>query len=135
LQEHRHISAPSTLYRNDSATCNWIKIRLKGISSESNAISSKIEVESERKKIIHEIDGGRSSHISQNAVIAHFGLGKTTKIDRITVCRTGGNKQSFSEAVINQLITTTEIPEKKSNTTYLFLLVGPGLVILAFIIL
>ena len=112
------------LYRNDSATGNWIKIALKGIQAESHGIGSKIEIEAGGKKMIREIDGGGSSHISQNSVIAHFGLGSISKIDKITVYWTGGNKQSVTNVEANQAISITEIPRKKSTNDIIYIIVG-----------
>ena len=123
------------LYRNDSTKGNWIEISLKGIEAESHGIGSKIEVEAGGKKMIREIDGGGSSHISQNSVIAHFGLGNAAKIDKITVYWTGGNKQTISGSAINQLITITEIPQKKSIHFYIYLLIGVVCIALIFILL
>ena len=120
------------LYRNDSTYGNWIKIALKGVEAESHGIGSKIEVEAGGRKMIREIDGGGSSHISQNSVIAHFGLGNATKIDKITVYWTGGNKQTIMGSAINQLLTITEIPQKKSNQSIIYL-VAAGLLIVALI--
>ncbi|MEO6456347.1 MAG: ASPIC/UnbV domain-containing protein, partial [Ginsengibacter sp.] len=120
------------LFRNDSTRGNWIKISLKGIQAESHGIGSKIEVEAGGKKMIREIDGGCSSHISQNSVIAHFGLGNAPKIDRITVYWTGGNKQTLTGVAINQLITITEIPKKKSNYFSIYLLIILGFIIFVF---
>ena len=121
------------LFRNDSTKGNWIKIALKGMDAESHGIGSKIEVEAGGKKMIREIDGGGSSHLSQNSVIAHFGLGKAMKIDRINVYWSGGNKQTISNIGVNQLITITEIPEKKSNHFFIYLLIGLAVAIPGFI--
>ena len=74
--------------------------------------------------MIREIDGGGSSHISQNSTIAHFGLGNASKIDKITVYWTGGNKQIVSSSGINQVITITEIPAKKPDHPLIYLLAG-----------
>ncbi len=123
------------LYRNDSTGGNWIKIALKGVEAESNGIGSKIEVEAGGKKMIREIDGGGSSHISQNSVIAHFGLGTATKIDKITVYWTGGNKQIVTGSAINQLITVTETPAKKSSRLFIYLLTGLSCAALIFVLL
>jgi enediyne biosynthesis protein E4 len=112
------------LYRNDSTSGNWIKIALKGIEAESHGIGSKIEVDAGGKKMIREIDGGGSSHISQNSVIAHFGLGNASKIDKITVYWTGGNKQIITGSAINQLLTITEIPAEKTSNSLSYLLIG-----------
>ena len=112
------------LYRNDSARGNWIRIQLKGVQAEMNGIGSKIEVVAGGRKMIREIDGGSSSHLSQNSLIAHFGLGSATKIDRITVYWTGGNTQELVGVQANQLITITEIPRKKSAKFNWYLIAG-----------
>jgi hypothetical protein len=88
---------------------------------------SKIEVEAGKKNDT-EIDGGGSSHISQNSVIAHFGLGIAAKIDKITIYWTGGNKQTLTDVAANQLITIIEIPAKKSKSNYLLVFLSAGLV-------
>ena len=129
------VPSVTKLFRNDSTTGNWIKIALKGIDAESHGIGSKIEVEAGGKKMIREIDGGASSHLSQSSVIAHFGLANATKIDKITIYWTGGNKQIIYNVAINQLITITEIPEKKSNHLFIYMLIGLVAVISVFIVI
>ena len=123
------------LFRNDSTKGNWIKINLKGLQAETHGIGSKIEIEVGGKKMIREIDGGGSSHISQNSTLTHFGLGNATKIDRITVYWTGGNKQTITDVNANQLLTIEEIPEKKSSQLIVYGLIGLVLIVLVFIFL
>ena len=122
------------LYRNDSTRGNWIKIALKGVEAESHGIGSKIEVEAGGNKMIREIDGGSSSHLSQNSVIAHFGLGGNSKIDKITVYWTGGNKQVIEGINSNQQITITEIVKKKSNRLFLYSIIGISVLLLILIL-
>jgi hypothetical protein len=105
------------------------------VQAESHGIGSKIEVEAGGKKMIREIDGGGSSHISQNSVIAHFGLGNAAKIDRVTVYWTGGNTQTITNIAVNQLITITEIPVKKSNSVFVYLALALGSAVVLFIFL
>jgi len=112
------------LYRNDSAKGNWIKIALKGIEAETHGIGSKIEVVAGGKRMIREIDGGASSHLSQSSVIAHFGIAQATTIDSITVYWTGGNKQIINNVKPNQFIIITEIPQKKSANWWWYALAG-----------
>ena len=107
---------------------------LKGVDAESHGIGSKIEVEAGGRKMIREIDGGASSIFSQSSVIAHFGLGDAKKIDKITIYWTGGNKQTINNASINQTITITEIPVKKSNHLFRYLLVGLAVLTILFIV-
>jgi LPXTG-motif cell wall-anchored protein len=129
------VPSVTKLYRNDSAKGNWIKIALQGVQAESRGIGSKIEVEAGGRKMIREIDGGGSSHISQNSVIAHFGLSNADKIDTITVYWTGGNKQTITNIKANQLITITEIPQVKSHNYISYVLIGFGLAGVIFIVL
>ena len=122
------------LYRNDSTRGNWIRIALKGVEAEIHGIGSKIEVEAGGMKMIREIDGGGSSHLSQNSVIAHFGLGNALKVDKITVYWTGGNRQVLTGTAINQLITITETPTKKSRLIYVYLIIGLSVIVLGLFI-
>ena len=96
------------LYRNDGAKGNWIKIALKGIQAETHGLGSKVEIVVNGKHQIREIDGGGSSHLSQNATFAHFGLGNATQVDEIIVHWTGGYKQVLKNQKANQLVVITE---------------------------
>ena len=97
------------LYRNDSAQGNWIKIALKGVEAETHGLGSRVEIVVNGQHQIREIDGGGSSHLSQNATYAHFGIGDATEIDEIIIYWTGGNTQVLKNQKANQFITITEI--------------------------
>jgi enediyne biosynthesis protein E4 len=103
------------LYRNDSAAGNWLKISLKGLQAESHGIGSRVEVVAGGKRMVREIDGGGSSHISQNSTIAHFGIGPATVIDSVVVIWTGNKRQILTKQTVNQLLTITEIPDEPTN--------------------
>lgn len=102
------VESVTHLYRNDSAKGNWIKIALKGIEAESQGLGSKVEIVVKGVHYIREIDGGGSSHLSQNAHYAHFGLGDATEVDEIIVHWTGGRKQVLKHQKANQVLTITE---------------------------
>lgn len=119
------------LYRNDSTRGNWLKVKLIGIAAESHGIGSRITVVVNGKRMIREIDGGGSSHLSQNSTIAHFGLGNTTMADSIIVNWSGGNQQILVNQAGNQLLTITEMPQP-TKPSLLYLLVGLTLAILVF---
>lgn len=119
------VESRTKLFRNDAAKGNWVKVKLKGINAETHGIGSRIEVIAGGKKMIREIDGGGSSHLSQNSTIAHFGLGDATQIEQITVYWTGGKQQVLTNQKINTLIEITEMPDE-TNYFYLAIL---GLVI------
>ncbi|PCJ98729.1 MAG: hypothetical protein COA50_00345 [Flavobacteriaceae bacterium] len=116
------VPSKTSLFRNNSAKGNWLKVALKGIQSETRGIGSKVEVVIGDTHMIREIDGGGSSHLSQNSTIAHFGLGNATKVDAVIVTWLGGKQQLLTNQPINTLLEIVEIEEKK-NSLYIILAV------------
>ncbi|HSI77985.1 MAG TPA: CRTAC1 family protein [Lunatimonas sp.] len=114
----------TTLYRNDASNGNWLKVALQGTQTDLNGIGSRVEVIVDGQRLIREIDGG-SSHLSQNSVVAHFGLGRATSVDTVKVNWLGGDEQVLLDVAVNQQITITETP--KSNALFwigIFILIG-----------
>jgi hypothetical protein len=119
------ILSKTKLYRNDSTNGNWIKISLKGTQAELAGIGSKIEVIAGGQKMIREIDGGASSHLSQNSILAHFGLRQAKQIDTLRVFWTGGEIQEMYNVGINQLLAIEEpIVEKSKLSFSLYLMIS-----------
>lgn len=117
------LTSVTHLYRNDSTQGNWIKIDLQGTEAELNGLGSRVEVVIGDKKMLREIDGGGSSHMSQNSTIAHFGLGSAETIDSIIVKWTGGEKQILLDQAVNQLLTVVE-PERETESGLPYLAIG-----------
>ncbi len=129
---------PSTtkLFRNDLSMGNWLKVALQGIEAEFNGIGSRITLIAEGKKQIREIDGGGSSHLSQNSVIAHFGLGKIDAIDSLIIDWTGGKRQILTKINANQLLKVTEIEsEKRPLKRIILIVISILLCLLAYLVL
>jgi enediyne biosynthesis protein E4 len=112
------VESRTKLFRNDAQRGNWVKIKLKGVQAEANGIGSRIEIIVDGKKMIREVDGGGSSHLSQNSTIVHFGIGNAKKIDQIIVRWTGGKEQILLNQRINTLIQITESPDEVSFSYY-----------------
>ena len=112
------------LFRNDSAKGNWIKIALEGNRSETHGLGSRIEVVSGKKRQIREVDGGGSSHLSQNSTIVHFGLGPATTVDSIIVKWSSAQKQILLDQAVNQqLMIVQEESFRRSTPNYIIALV------------
>lgn len=114
------IPSVTRLFRNDLANGNWLKVALKGTASEANGIGSRIAIVVNGKKLIREIDGGGSSHLSQNSVIAHFGIAKNVLIDSLIVDWSGGKRQILTKIKANQLLFIEE--EEAKTSTFAFIL-------------
>jgi enediyne biosynthesis protein E4 len=119
------IISPTLLYRNDSSRGNWLKVALQGTDTDLNGIGSRIEAKIGELTLIREIDGG-SSHLSQNSVIAHFGLGDAENVDTLKVKWLGGKEQVLTNQEVNQLIT---IEQPASQSMFLYWVLGIALLI------
>lgn len=127
------VESRTKLFRNDSAKGNWVKIKLNGVQAEKHGIGSKIEIVVNGKKMIREIDGGGSSHLSQNSTITHFGLGSAKEIEKITVYWTGGKQQVLLNQKVNTVISITESPDEGFKFNY-YWVIGLGIVVLSLIL-
>jgi len=127
------VTSVTRLYRNDSTQGNWLKVALKGIEAESHGLGSRVEVVADNLRMIREIDGGGSSHLSQNSTLAHFGLGSATVVDSVIVKWTGGATQVLTAQPVNQLIVVEEdvSPREGIDLQYILaLLTGVSIVVL-----
>lgn len=115
------------LYRNDAAKGNWLKVALKGVEANLQGLGARVRVVAGGRSMLREIDGGASSHISQNSPIAHFGLSSATRVDSVVVIWPGGNEQLLLNQPINKLLTITETPDDSIGSLLWFGL-GFGLV-------
>lgn len=106
------VESTTRLYRNDAANGNWLKVQLIGTHAETRGIGSRVTLIAGDLRMIREIDGGGSSHLSQNSTIAHFGLGTLTTIDSVVVTWTGGKKQVLTNQPVNQTIKIQETEDK-----------------------
>jgi hypothetical protein len=108
VQEGYPNPSVTRLFRNDAARGNWLKIALAGREAETHGLGSRIMVVAGGRRMIREIDGGGSSHLSQNSTIAHFGLGNATVVDSIVVTWTGGKQQVLTQQPVNTLLNIQE---------------------------
>ncbi len=123
---------PSTtrLFRNDLAKGNWLKVALQGNEADKNGIGSRVEIVTGGIHMIREIDGGGSSHLSQNSTIAHFGLGNALTVDSLIVTWVGGKKQLLFDQKVNQLLLIKEIKGAHKNSWLIFLFSGFAMLVI-----
>ncbi len=129
------VGSATRLFRNERNGGNWIKVALTGSRSETNGIGSRVKVVAGNTKMIRDVDGGASSHLSQNSPVVHFGLGQNVKIDSIVVFWTAGTQQIVANVDTNQTIFIAEPPETE-NLGYLIVigLAAVGVMIISLII-
>lgn len=94
---------------------HWIQFHLRGTTDNRDAIGSKIEIFFEGRMLIVETPSGGSSYMSQRTGIIHFGLGKTTKIDRVEVTFPNGEKVIKTDLKADQRYNITQIFRTTTN--------------------
>ncbi len=122
------------LYRNDFASGNYLKIKLKGKNSTLEGLGARIQIMSGGFYAQREVDGGNSSHMSHNSRIVHFGLGDLKEVQKIRITWPGGYKQELDNIAVNQLLEIEE-PDYERNdisSTIFYWVIG-ALVLLFFL--
>ena len=103
-----NLDGPPTLLRNDGGNKNnWIMIKCIGTRSNRSAIGTRVKVTTGEHSQIDEVMSG-SSYYSQNDFRLHFGLGHTTKTDRVEVAWPSGAKENFTNLSANELLILQE---------------------------
>jgi hypothetical protein len=99
---------PARLLRNEGgAGHHWLRLRLEGDGKRSNrsAIGARVQVEGGGSVWRREVVSGRG-YLSQSELTLTFGLGKTDKVDRVTVRwpgRNAGPAQEFTGLAVDRL--------------------------------
>lgn len=101
------------LFRNNLHENNWIKLKLTGTESNRSATGTRIEVRVGDDVQVGEVNGG-SGFLSQNSMIAHFGLGQVPSVDEITIRWPSGIVTVLEDVAVNQVL---EIEEVSSGVT------------------
>ena len=100
------------LLRNDGGNRNnWVKVKIRGITSNRAGIGTRVEVVTGDVSQMAEVKSG-SGYLCQNALVLHFGLGEHTIVDKIVATFPSGRVHKVEAAPANQAIEITEPSEK-----------------------
>ena len=100
-------NAPHQLFRNRGNENHWLEIDLEGVTSNRDGIGARVELEADKIIQIREQSGGMH-RISQNHQRLHFGLGKHTRADRLTVTWPSGIVQRLENIEADQILHVKE---------------------------
>lgn len=116
------VASKTILYRNDLSDGggHYLKVKLEGKTSTTHGLGARIKVVADSLQMIREIDGGGSSHLSQNTTIAHFGLGAVSAVDSVIVTWVGGKQQVVLSPDVNTLLIIEEAATTV-NPWYIFM--------------
>ena len=102
---------PPSVYRNESSLssnqANRVKIQLRGSTSNTYGIGSKIHVETDQGLQVRYLTLARG-YMSSSEPAAFFGLGEATKINQLTIKWANGAVQQFHDLAVNKSYTIQE---------------------------
>ena len=96
------------LLRNGGvAGSNSLIVKLVGTQSNRNAIGARVRATAGGKTQVREVRAG-SSYLGQHDLRVHFGLGRTTAIERLEIRWPNGQTETVPGITANQIVTITE---------------------------
>jgi len=98
-----NMNAEAFIYENTSEKLqnNYLKIKLKGSEKNTSGLGAKVTIHYDAKIQYHEFKTVRG-YLSSVEPLVHFGLGKTTRLDSVTVMWYDGKKNVLKQVMTNQ---------------------------------
>jgi len=94
---------PLLLYRNTVSPDNrWIEFELEGRTSNRSAIGAQVRVIWNGQEQVQEVSGG-SGFCAQNQRRLHFGLGKTSSVEKVEIRWPSGRTQTIAAPELNRI--------------------------------
>jgi len=110
-----NVNAPPDLFRTDTeAGRHWLLVKLTGTTSNRSAIGARVGCTAGGMTQWEEVRGG-GSYISQNDLRVHFGLGETTKVDRLWVRWPSGLEEEWRELAADRILPLREGSGRKAS--------------------
>jgi enediyne biosynthesis protein E4 len=98
---------PDLFRLNGDRRTHWITVKLVGVQSNRDAIGARVHCVTGEVEQWQEVRGG-GSYLSQNDFRVHFGLGATTRVDRLEVRWPNGLDESWDQLDADRFHTLKE---------------------------
>ena len=102
-----HQDRPALLKNDCTGENGWLKVRPEPTQSNRSGYGVVIEIETSAGKQRREI-GSQPSYLSQSALEAHFGVGRSRVIDRVHVVFPSGVEHTLENVSANRIIVVKE---------------------------
>lgn len=97
----------SCLLINQHQTGNWLRLRLHGVVSNRDAIGSRVLIRHGERRQTREVQCG-SGYLACQTLAVHFGLGDSSRIDRLDIYWPSGRHQVLEDIGVNQQLELVE---------------------------
>ena len=109
-----HVGSRAALYRNVAPKRgHWLLVRAIDPALHRDAYGARITVRADGRAFVRWVNPG-SSYLCSNDPRAHFGLGRSTKIDVIEVLWPDGREEDFTGVSIDEVLVLREGAGKAS---------------------
>ena len=98
---------PVHLWRNDSETGHFLRVRLRGRESNRDGIGARVVAAAGGHRMERRVRAG-SSYMSQNERVVTFGLGRRTQVDSLSVHWPSGQEDRFVNLDADQTLNVVE---------------------------
>ena len=111
-----NLSAPASIYRNDSIGGNRLLVELRGTESNAFGFGARVDVWHDGKHQVRRLMPVRG-YVSSDEPLLHFGLADSTQIDRLVVTWPNGRQQEVRDLQANRLYRVIEDAAGSSEFT------------------
>ncbi len=103
-----HVNQNVALLSNDTKTSGrWWSLDLVGNSSNRDGVGARVIVESQKRKLLRQVNGG-GSYLSQNPYTVHWGLPADEAVEKVTIYWPSGMEQVLTNLPHNGRLTIIE---------------------------
>lgn len=95
------------MFENRFPKAHWLEVSLRGTKSNTLGIGARLVAQVASQKIVRELYP-HNGFKAQNPAHVHFGLGKATKLDRLTVTWPSGLVQEFTDLATDRHLRISE---------------------------
>jgi enediyne biosynthesis protein E4 len=108
-----NINDSASVYRNNSIQLkpeesNYLRVKFNGLQNNINGIGAMVEITYDNGNTQFYENTPYRGYLSTIENVAHFGLGKTTKVDKVTVTWTSGKTKTYENLTCNQTLIADE---------------------------
>ncbi len=98
---------PYLMQNNGGNAKNWLEVRLTGVTSNRNAVGSRVTVVTGALRQIREVCMG-NGYLCGSPTDCHFGLNTASKVDSLIIKWPSGIKDVYTNVAVNQLLKLKE---------------------------
>ena len=98
---------PAHLWRNDSRTGRFLRVRLRGRESNRDGIGARVVAVADGHRMERRVRSG-SSYLSQNEAAVTFGVGEASRVDSLTVHWPSGQVDRFANLEVDRTLNLVE---------------------------